>query len=544
MTAKQKKKSKIWLIVIIIVVLLAALVLAGPMLLARRANPLANVKTVSAATGTIEKTVTGTGNISSDDTTQEITIETGLKIDQVLVESGDKISSGDLLATLDAEVLQKAIWTAQKDLNTLDLQLSQVKGKTESAYIQTAIAGRIKQIFAVEGEAVSATMMRDGALIVLSLDGKMTVTFAPASIEGLAADSEVKVTLSDETTVTGTIRSISAAQCTVTISDKTAPVGDLVKIAQTDGTLLGEGKLAISEPLAITGTDGVVDSVLQGLNVSVSSRTNLLKLTAAPTSQSYLELYVKRQDKAESLNALLGYARQNALTANCTGTITKLNLTEGQTTGSTSTAAASTSISSASSAAASNSAASSVVSTAGNVACVVKTSSDSRLSVPIDELDVAVLAVAQEAKITLDALPGSSFTGSIIEIADTGTIGQGGTTFLVSLDLPEDAALKLGMSATAVITVDHRDNIVKIPIDALQELDNEQFVYVGTAVDSTNLGEKRLVTTGISDGQYVEIRSGLTAGENINYYYASGTNSLFPFGGGMGNPNATTATTK
>lgn len=540
MTAKQKKKSKIWLIAIIVVVLLVALVLAGPMLLGRKANLLVNVKTVAAASGTIEKTVSGTGNISTADTTQEITIESGLKIDQVLVESGDKISSGDLLASLDAEVLQKAIWTAQKDLNTLDLQLSQAKGKTESAYIQTAIAGRIKQIFAVEGEAVSNTMTRDGALIVLSLDGKMIVSFVPTTVEGLAADSEVTVTLSDGTTAVGTIRSISADLCTVTISDKTAPIDDPVKIALSDGKkLLGEGRLAISEPLAITGTDGVIDSVLHDLNTLVSGRTNLLKLTAAPTSQTYIELYAKRLDKAASLNTLLGYVRQNALTANFSGTITKLNLTAGQTTGSSATAAAATNVSTAGSSAA-TSAASSAGSTTGNVACVVRTASDSRLSVPIDELDVAVLAVAQEARITLDALPGSSFTGSIVEIADTGTIGQGGTTFQVVLDLPEDAALKLGMTATAVITVDRRENIVKIPIDALQELGDEQFVYVGKAIDSANLGEKRIVTTGISDGQFVEIRSGLTAGEDINYYYDSGTNSLFPFGGGMG---ATTATT-
>lgn len=535
MTAKAKKKKKTWIIAIVVVVLLAALVFAGPLLLGPRTNLLANVKTVAASTGTIEKTVTGTGNISADETTQDITIETGLKIDQVLVEAGDKISSGDLLATLDAEVLQKAIWTAQKDLNALDLQLSQAKGKTESVYIQTAIAGRIKQIYAVEGESVSETMTRDGALIVLSLDGKMTVTFVPATVEGLAADSEVTVTLSDGTTAVGTIRYVSAELCTVTISDKTAPIDDPVKVASADGKkLLGEGKLAISQPLAITGTDGIVDSILFDLNDSVSGRANLLKLTAAPTSQTYLELYVRRTDKADSLNTLLGYARQNALIADCTGTITKLNLAAGQTTGSSSATTASGS--------ASGSAAT-AVSTAGNIACVVKTASDSRLSVPIDELDVAVLAVAQEARITLDALPGSSFTGSIVEIAETGIIGQGGTTFQVILDLPEDLALKLGMTATAVITVDIRDNIVKIPLDALQELDEEQFVYVGTAVDSMNLGEKRIVTTGISDGQFVEIRSGLSAGESINYYYASGTSNLFPFGGGMGNPT-TTATTK
>ena len=95
--------------------------------------------------------------------------------------------------------------------------------------------------------------------------------------------------------------------------------------------------------------------------------------------------------------------------------------------------------------------------------------------------------------------------------------------------------MKVGMNASATISIEKRDNIIKIPLEALQESGKEQFVYVGTAISETSLGEKRTVTTGISDGEFVEITSGLTAGETINYVYTSGTTTsaaATPFGGG------------
>jgi multidrug efflux pump subunit AcrA (membrane-fusion protein) len=517
MTAKLKKKRKIWIIWLFVAILLAAGVIVGPQILrSRLTDQLLNVRTVAAATGTIEKTVTGTGNISAKETTEDVMVLSGLTIDQVLAETGDIVNVGDIVATFDAAALQKAVWDAQDKLDSLDTQLNMVKDRTEPVYIQSAIAGRVKQIFVAAGDSVAGVMARDGALMMLSLDGKMAVTFVPTAIAGMAVGDAVDVRLSDGTTPSGTIRSLSALQCVVTISDKTAPVNDPVTVLRTDGAKLGEGRLAISQPLAITGTDGTVGSILRDLNAAVSMGTRLLKLEAAPASQAAAELYAQRQDQAQRLNTLIGYASKNALTTTSSGTITAIKLTAGQMTGS-----------------AAGSAAAAAATSTDMVACVVRTASDTRLS---------VLATGQKAKITLDALAGRTFAGTIVEIADTGTVSQGGTTFKVLLDLPEDAALKLGMSATAVITVERRENIVKIPLEALQELGNEQFVYVGKAVDVTSLGDKRIVSTGISDGQFVEIRSGLTAGENINYYLATGASNMFPFANGMGNRNTTGTT--
>ena len=523
MSGKTRKKSKIWVIVIILVVIAAMAFMAWQFLMAgRQGNLLANIRSTKASTGTIEKTVTGTGNLSAEDTTEDITVLDGLTLDEVLVDAGDQVQAGDALATFDAPALQLAIWNTQAELDGLDVQLNLLKGKTETQFVRAAVAGRIKQILTTEGESVQAAMSRSGALLVLSLDGKMRVAFTPAQGSSLTVGDKVTVSLSDGSTAEGTVRSISPALCVVTISDKTAPVGDEVAVS-LDGASLGSGTLMINEPLAVTATDGTINSVYYELNDNVSSGSKLFKLETAPVSRDYQKLYVQRQDKAERLATLIGYAQSNALLAVSAGEVLAVNITDGQTTGGSVSAVGNSAVS------------------AGNAAVVLRTGSDTQLTINIDELDIAALSVGQTAKVTFDALPALTLDGAIIEIAESGMIGQGSTTFTVTMDLPEDASLRLGMTATAVITVDKREGVVRIPLEALQESGNEQFVYIGTAVSPDNLGEKRLLTTGISDGEYVEVKTGLADGETVNYYFATSSSTMFPFQRG-GTTSGTSAT--
>ena len=517
MTAKKRKTRKLWLILIIIAVIL----IAGALVFIRltglgQTNNLQNVKTATADIGTIVQTVTGTGNLAADETHEEVTVLGGLLIDQLLVEAGDEIQIGDELATFDALALQAAIRQTQAEIESLDAQLYLARNDQEPAYIRTAVAGRIKQVFAQEGAAVRDTMKEHGALMLLSLDGRLKVSFQPASVPDLAKGDDIDVKLSDGTLLAGRIETLLTAVCVVTVSDKSAEVGDPVEVKTKDGTVLGQGTLEISRPLAITGTTGTVESVLGDLNDYVNQNTKLLELDQATHSQAYEDIYAQRLDKAERLNLLLDYAASNTLTATSSGFIQSIGIAEGQETGSV---------------AANPAAAATGASVDGTItAFSVRTASKIIFAVAIDELDIAVMKIGQPASVTLDALAGKTLAGKISEISDSGTVNQGGTTFKVTVDLPADPLLKTGMTATAVITVEKREAIVRIPLEALQETDGEQYVFVGTAVSATELGDKKAVTTGISDGEYVEILSGLKGGEKINFYYSTGLDNMFMFG--------------
>lgn len=142
------------------------------------------------------------------------------------------------------------------------------------------------------------------------------------------------------------------------------------------------------------------------------------------------------------------------------------------------------------------------------------------LNVDVDELDIDSLSVGQEATVTIDALDNKSVQGKITSIADTGKGSNGAAKFTVEIQLNKEEGMRYGMSASAQITVRQSKDAILIPVAAIQSGDNGDCVY--TSVDENgNLSDPVDVKTGISDGDQVEITSGLKEGQTVYYYPAT-----------------------
>jgi HlyD family secretion protein len=86
------------------------------------------------------------------------------------------------------------------------------------------------------------------------------------------------------------------------------------------------------------------------------------------------------------------------------------------------------------------------------------------LDVAVDEIDVARLAVSQPVTITLDGLPGQSFTGRVGRIATLATNLAGVVSYAVRVDLDHaDGRLRPGMTANAVVVTEHRADVLVVP---------------------------------------------------------------------------------
>ena len=72
------------------------------------------------------------------------------------------------------------------------------------------------------------------------------------------------------------------------------------------------------------------------------------------------------------------------------------------------------------------------------------------------------------------------------------------------------------MNASATITIEKREDVVTIPVNALQERGNHVFVYTETDNEGNLSGEQE-VTTGLSDADTVEIVEGLSEGDTVYY---------------------------
>lgn len=142
------------------------------------------------------------------------------------------------------------------------------------------------------------------------------------------------------------------------------------------------------------------------------------------------------------------------------------------------------------------------------------------LDVDIDELDIDSLSVGQEATVTIDALDNKNVQGKITSIADTGKGSNGSAKFTVEIQLNKEDGMRYGMSASAQIVVKQSKDAILIPVAAIQSGDNGDCVY--TSVDENgNLSDPVDVKTGISDGDKVEITSGLKEGQTVYYYPAA-----------------------
>jgi len=130
----------------------------------------------------------------------------------------------------------------------------------------------------------------------------------------------------------------------------------------------------------------------------------------------------------------------------------------------------------------------------------------------IDELDVATVKLNQEANITLDALPDEEVKGSVTFISPIGTVRAGIVSYATTITLENPIAeLKDGMSATAEVVVERRDDVLLIPNTVIQgTLENPKVVVLAGGKQ-----EERQITLGLSDGFNTEVLSGLEEGEEV-----------------------------
>ncbi|HJW88253.1 MAG TPA: efflux RND transporter periplasmic adaptor subunit, partial [Dehalococcoidia bacterium] len=157
----------------------------------------------------------------------------------------------------------------------------------------------------------------------------------------------------------------------------------------------------------------------------------------------------------------------------------------------------------------------------------------SRLEVEalVDEQDIPRIRPGQEARTVLDALPTVTFQGQVKAVSPLAQRQAGLINYRVLLSLEGEAGagitLREGLTVTAEILVDKRENVLLVPNRALSRRGQERVVKVvaGERV------EERVVVAGPSDGEYTEITSGLKEGEKVQVESSRSTPTPSP--GGM-----------
>lgn len=133
----------------------------------------------------------------------------------------------------------------------------------------------------------------------------------------------------------------------------------------------------------------------------------------------------------------------------------------------------------------------------------------------IDETDIVNVAVGQPVELRLDALPDAEITGQVTNIAVTPTIAGQLVTYRVRVTLDEtDQPVRLGMSATATIVVNEVDETLVLPNRFIRIDRTTQEAFV-TIEREPGLFEEIPVVLGARNETESEIISGLQAGQRV-----------------------------
>ncbi|HHY46084.1 MAG TPA: efflux RND transporter periplasmic adaptor subunit [Firmicutes bacterium] len=132
--------------------------------------------------------------------------------------------------------------------------------------------------------------------------------------------------------------------------------------------------------------------------------------------------------------------------------------------------------------------------------------------IPVNEIDIPKIAPGQQVLITLDALPGQRFQGKVSSVGYEGQIKDNIVTYEVTASIPNPGGkLRGGMTADVTVVLQSKENVLVVPIEALQERRGQTIVLVPGDDGPT----RRPVRVGLRNDSVAEIVDGLSLGDRV-----------------------------
>lgn len=444
--------------------------------------------TSSVQSGAISKTVYGTGMIEAA-SQPVVSIQTDGTLSELRVDIGDEVKEGDVLAVLENDELDATIQDLEYALWELDDEIMGTSPGATVVTVRSPIAGRVMKLYGQVGDDALAVYRKYGAVALLSTDGRMKVEFDVA--EGTSVELGETLFVSGMGAVVGTTFSVEGevtdlymqgTKAVVTINDDTLPMDADATMTNGMGEIVGTGTLEINKPMAVSAYGGTIRQIRVNVGDEIERKDTIYVLEDSPLTLTQESLRIQREAAAEELEEAKEQRENLIILAPCDGVIASVEALE---------------------------VGSSV--TAGTTLLSILEGEDMTLTIAVDELDVVSVQEGQPVSITVDALSDLTVEGTVEKIAPVGSGESGVTTYDVKLSF--DAAgtgIRAGMNATGEILVASVEDALYIPVEALMTV-NDQYCVL------TASGSYQPVETGIMNDEYVQILSGLEAGDLVCY---------------------------
>lgn len=583
------------------------------------------VQSTAVTKGSISNTIDTSGNLEASETI-DITVPTGIKVDEINVESGEEVTKGQTLAKLnktsvtrllvevkdsleaiDDELDKSGLTSLEKEqLNGEKSELEETEEKLTALYekpVITALANGIIGTINISENAETSnsgasansgngTDQSNSSLSQMSAkstsDGGTKLLFLTADVQTDTSDNSDNNSdnksddgsddnsgdNSDAEVQLKTVTDYSKLSIQAPITGE-APQKSITETSMYTGTIswdcsgsVFQGGTIYTATIVLTAKSGytfseknlpIIKDASFSWNIYNSGEGNMLKIVAKYEKTSDIQSgQDNSSNQSPSADTSDSKADSNSANTADSGSENKtndsgnVNSAAGSKSGSVSggmtgskSGGSSGSISGSSSSNGTSSGSSSVSSTEYSsyetVAFTIAKQDNAKIIVNVDELDILSVEKDQSATVTLDALENEQYAGTVTKISNTASAGSGSTKYEVEITVPMDENMRIGMSASAAIQVSSAEDTLILPMTALQQRGDETFVYTQKG-DDGNLSGETAVETGLSDGQNVEIVSGLNEGDEVYYTRAAANkdeslNEGFSFPGGMGGGN-------
>jgi HlyD family secretion protein len=516
-------KRKTWRIVVI-ALLAIALVAALAFWLLR---PSRSAQSAAVRRSTIISSVETTGKVEAAESAKLAFKQSG-RVERVLVEQGDFVEVGQVVAELDASTLQRQLDEAEVQLEISKLKLQQAKDGPLPADIARATAdvdaaqarldavkrGPTAEDIAAAQSAVNVAQAKYDAL----KKGASTQELAAvqARLDNAKANRDVVASTAANNkeqarlTLEAAQKALAEGKGTQTQVDQaqsnydTARSNETSQIAGADAQVreaqaaLDKLKAGATAEELTSAEEGVaqaranLDKVKKGATPEEiaeaqsrldSAQAALDRVKAGPTQT---DLAILEQGVALAQIAVDGVKAQIAdsqLLAPFSGTVLSINLQAGE-----------------------------IVGALQQVAVLADTGT-LQVRGDIDEIDVGRVRPGQAVTVTLDAYPGVSMEGRIDSIAPGATQKQGSTVYaaIITFTPTDEVVPREGMAANIDITAQRKEGVLLVPNRALETVGQREYVTVQEG-DKTRRVE---VQTGLSNRTETEILSGLSEGQVV-----------------------------
>ena len=340
------------------------------------------------------------------------------KVKELSVKEGDHINAGAAVATLyddsymklripfnevDAESIQTGAAATVSVIGSGDTIYGTVKEKSSSAVSTDAHA---KVVY------VTVEVANPGALT--------TNDYGSAEINGVACANTAQFEYVSEGTITSTASG--------TLENLNIAVGDSVYSGQKVGYVKYDNQNSTMSNAQLSYNDAVLALEKQVLQNDTFSQDSSIKNAQLALDDAELGIE-KAQDAVDDY----------VVEAPIEGTVVKKNSKAGDTIDS---------------------------SNATDPLCVIYDLSSVKISIDVDETEIALIKTGQKATVTADAVEGE-FEGVVTKVPVDGVNENGVTTYTIEIQIENYGDLLPGMNVDAEIVVEEADNVIAVPVNSV-----------------------------------------------------------------------------